>query len=520
MFTAFMVSRLRRAIILAGISIAFIVPAVACQKVPLLAPTGSTITLTSSATTLPLNGSTDIIAQVIEAAGTPPHSGTHITFSTNLGSFQPSEAETDISGRVTVRFLAGTTSGTATITAISGGVSVPADKVIKILIGAAAVGSVSVGATPATLPSTGGTATITATVADTSGNLLPSVPVTFAIDTGSSGTAGGNGVLSATVVNTDANGRAQTALTTNRTTTVSATAGIATTSGTTTTAAQVSRVTVVVNTTTSISIGGPSPSAPQAGQTVTFPLTYGTSATASPVTRLSVDWGDGRTQSYTGQPAAISHMYLASGSFLVLVTGIDALGDTSTTSTSITVVPRPALVVTISANPAQPSANTVVTFTIAATPTTGQAITSVTIDFGDGQRGTITGNVGTAQHVYTTPAQYIVSVIATDSSGATGSATIVLVVGTFAPPTASFTVSPSSGPASTTFQFNGSDSTPPASIVTYAWDFGDGQTGTGHTTSHQYSPVTMNTTYTVRLTVTDTAGRTATTTKSVQVTFP
>src|SRR5262245_23544243 len=146
MFIAFMVSRLRCAITLASVSVAFIALAVACQKVPLLAPTGSTITLTSSATTLPLNGQTDIIAQVIEAAGTPPHSGTHITFTTNLGSVEPSEAETDAAGRVIVRFFAGTRSGTATITAISGGVAVAADKVVRIQIGAAAVGGVSVSA--------------------------------------------------------------------------------------------------------------------------------------------------------------------------------------------------------------------------------------------------------------------------------------------------------------------------------------------------------------------------------------
>ena len=91
---------------------------VACQKVPLLAPTGSTITLTSLATALPANGSTDIIAQVIEPAGTPPHAGTHVTFSTTLGTIQPAEAETDINGQARVKFIAGGASGTATITAI------------------------------------------------------------------------------------------------------------------------------------------------------------------------------------------------------------------------------------------------------------------------------------------------------------------------------------------------------------------------------------------------------------------
>src|SRR5471032_3222217 len=66
----------------------------ACSKVPLLAPSGSTIILTSAATALPVNGTATIIAQVLEAAGTPPQDGTLVTFTTTLGSVQPSQAET------------------------------------------------------------------------------------------------------------------------------------------------------------------------------------------------------------------------------------------------------------------------------------------------------------------------------------------------------------------------------------------------------------------------------------------
>src|SRR6266550_1633040 len=93
----------------------------ACQRVPLLAPSGSSITLTASTTALSANGTTPIIAQVIEAAGTPPHSGTHVTFTTTLGRIEPSEASTDINGRVTATFIAGGSNGTATISALSGG---------------------------------------------------------------------------------------------------------------------------------------------------------------------------------------------------------------------------------------------------------------------------------------------------------------------------------------------------------------------------------------------------------------
>src|SRR5262252_10116777 len=170
MFSVFMISR-RRLAALSLLSALLLLGEVGCQRVPLLAPSGSVITLTSSATVLPFNGSTFIQAQVIEAAGTPPHSGTHLTFTTTLGTIQPSDAETDSSGIAKVTFLAGGQSGTATITAISGGASVSATGAVKILVGAAAVGRVNMSANPGTVPAAGGTSTITANVLDVNGNI-------------------------------------------------------------------------------------------------------------------------------------------------------------------------------------------------------------------------------------------------------------------------------------------------------------------------------------------------------------
>src|SRR5215472_12286607 len=122
MLSVLMLSRLRPALrVVPCVATALLILAAGCEKVPLLAPSGSTITLTSPVTALPVNGTARIYAQVIEPSGTPPHSGTQVTFTTTLGTIQPANAETDTNGQVAVTFSAGNSNGTAVITAISGG---------------------------------------------------------------------------------------------------------------------------------------------------------------------------------------------------------------------------------------------------------------------------------------------------------------------------------------------------------------------------------------------------------------
>jgi len=492
----------------------FAVLTAACEKVPLLAPSGSTITLTTATSGVPFNGSADIIAQVIEPAGTPPHSGTHITFTTSLGTIQPLEAQTDLNGRATVKFLAGGASGVATITAISGGASVSATGALRIAVGAAAVANVVASANPSTVSSTGGTSTISAKVTDTGGNVLASIPVTFSTD---------QGALNPTVASTDAAGIATTVLTTNRTAKVTATAGVASTvtgsdGKATTTTPATSTVTVSVNATSSITIGAASPAAPTVNQTVSFPLTYPTSTTgSSPIARVNVDWGDGRTNAFTGAPPAISHAYSSAGSYLVTVTGFDAFGDTSTASTSVTVTPRLTPTVTISAS-ASPQPNVPVTFTIAATAPAGATIASITVNYGDGTADTLSGNATSVQHVYAAAGTYTVTATATDTNGERGSGSTVIVVG--GGTTIDFTVSPSGGVHPVTISFNASSSTSSSPIVSYTWDFGDPASGannsaTGVTATHTYNTAG---TFTVTLTTIDSAGRSLSKQKTVTIT--
>src|SRR3954468_9884954 len=105
----------------------------ACDKVPLLAPTGTVINLFPVTTTVSLNSEITIVATVIEngvasggsgspsgggtartGAGTPVQNGTVISFTTSIGRIEPSEARTT-NGQVNVRLITSNVSGTATI---------------------------------------------------------------------------------------------------------------------------------------------------------------------------------------------------------------------------------------------------------------------------------------------------------------------------------------------------------------------------------------------------------------------
>src|SRR5439155_25105182 len=109
-------------------------------------------------------------------------------------------------------------------------------------------------------------------------------------------------------------GIAQTTLTTNKTAKVTATAGISTTSGTTTTSPSAT-VTVNVNVAPTITVGSPSPATPAVGQSVTFPLTYGSDANSSPIQTVLVEFGDGSRTTYPGKTTSASHTYTAGGSY-------------------------------------------------------------------------------------------------------------------------------------------------------------------------------------------------------------
>jgi hypothetical protein len=418
MITGFRYPILR--IVLAVVAIATI----SCQRMALLAPAGSTITLTSLATTLPLHGTTSVIAQVIEPAGTPPQRGTLVSFTTSLGTIQPIEAETDAGGRVLVTFNAGTLSGTATIIAVSGGVNTGATGGVKIAIGAAGVTTIGMTASPATI-APGGKSTVTATISDAGGSLIAGVPVTFTTD---------NGSLNASIVTTDASGNASAVLTTSKTAKVTATVGVGSTSTsgttTTTTPAPTGNVTVTVEPLPTISITTTGNA--QVGIPVTFTVTAqpgaGGSATIQDVT---VDFGDGESASLGAATGAtpVQHVYQTSGSKTARATVVDSNGGRNSSATVVFVQTQAPIVslTFASTTPGAVAGTTDVTFTATVTPS-GTAVAQYVWNFGDGTSRTTTGaGAETTNKTYVTatlPKTATVTVTTTTNQTASSSTTV------------------------------------------------------------------------------------------------
>ncbi len=130
------------------------------------------------------------------------------------------------------------------------------------------------------------------------------------------------------------------------------------------------------------------------------------------------------------------------------------------------------------------------------------SITAYNWDFGDGSTGT--GVITT--HTYTQAGTFTATLSVTDDVGLESVSPVSVEIEVLPndPPTAVGSFLPTSGEAPLVVFFNGSASTDSdGSIVSYEWDFGDGSSGSGATTSHTY---TQAGTYTASLTVTDNGG--------------
>lgn len=271
----------------------------------------------------------------------------------------------------------------------------------------------------------------------------------------------------------------------------------------------------------------------------------GSQAGSSPIASYAWDFGDGMS----GTGVSGSHTYASAGAYTIRLLIKDSAGQTDSYYRKVTVTgtqtgKNAEEATPVTYGPVVTTAKNVKLqppeFTFRPDPGTGYVPFTVTCranvissiapiasykwDFGDGQ----TGSGQTVTHTYTAPGLYKIYITVTDSYGSSAytKAEVLALSPTTAPtatptshanqpPAAVFTLTPTSGSAPLTVKFDASGSSDPdGSIASYAWDFGDGQSGSGKAPSHTYLKTG---TMTVTLTVTDNNGSLAQVTHQVSI---
>jgi len=472
--------------------------ATACDKVPLLAPRESTISVSAGARSLAPGGSTTVTATVIESAGTAVHDGTLVRFTTNLGRVDPAEVETR-GGTATTTFLAGDASGTAQIRAMSGsagsgnsGEGSTGTNVVEILVGGAAAAAMSVNATPSRVGPSGGTVTIIGAALDAAGNRLTGVPISFSTTAGT---------LSASSALSDGSGEARVTLTTNREATVTARAGN-----------QSATVVVTVATPGTVALAT-TPANPVSGTPVTLTITPATGTTP----RVIVNWGDGSTEDLGIVAAARSatHVYRSAGAYTITAQAT-ADGENFTNAISVS-IGSAAAGLTLSDPPANSTTGVPVVLTV--TPGTGTT-PRVVIEWGDGSStdlGTLTA-ARSISHVYSQGGTFIVTATATAAGDAFVTSKAV-TVGAAAPIGVNIARSPTSGIqrcTAVTFTANVTGTTSGETVSSYTWS---GDVGAADTTNQRTLVTEYNTSgqKSLQVSVVMNSSRQATTTTTLTV---
>ena len=242
------------------------------------------------------------------------------------------------------------------------------------------------------------------------------------------------------------------------------------------------------------------------------PQYFGTLSNKSPITPTTIFY---RAPASTGQ---------TSTTVSIVVTPTDSgdfKGETSR-QVDIRLIPpgvilpvNPNLIASFTFTPATPRVLDTVTFNASTTTNGGTAcgqLCSYEWNFGDGTTGS--GQVIT--HQYRSISTFPVALTVTDQRGATAQTIQPVPVSAAAPPTVTFTTSPTEVNVGDTLFFNASESKAAEGrvLVDYFWDFGDGTTASGSAVSHIYAAAG---TYMVTLKVTDDAGTFTVSSQSVTV---
>jgi len=254
-----------------------------------------------------------------------------------------------------------------------------------------------------------------------------------------------------------------------------------------------------------------------------------------PTSALQVRWdweNNGSWDTYWSTDKTENHQYSNEGTYTVKMEVKDTEGATDQTTKNVYVTggsnTPPTAIFTV--DPSSGTTSTVFEFDASGSSDNEDPTSDLQVRWdweNDGSWDTGWDYDKTENHQYGTEGTYTVKMEVKDTEGATDQTTknVYVTGGSNTPPTAVFTVDPSSGTTSTIFEFDGSgsyDNEDPTSDLQVRWDFdGDGSWDTGwdydKTENHQYS---SEDTYTVKMEVKDTEGLTDYTTNQVLVENP
>ena len=235
--------------------------------------------------------------------------------------------------------------------------------------------------------------------------------------------------------------------------------------------------------------------------TLGSPIVFdGSGSTDADGSIVSWAWNFGDGDSGTG--SSPTHTYLSDGTFTVALTVTDDRGATHTASTTATITPAPVPPTANAGGPYSGVVGSVINFDGTASSDADGTIVTYAWDFGDG--GVASGP--SPSHTYSVDGGFTVTLTVTDNDGLTGvdsTSAAINPAGGNTPPVAQAN-GPYSGTEGGAVAFSSAGSLDPdGSIVTYAWDFGDGNTSATANPSHTFVAAG---TYNVSLTVTDDAG--------------
>ena len=221
------------------------------------------------------------------------------------------------------------------------------------------------------------------------------------------------------------------------------------------------------------------------------------------------EFGDGAQ----GSGVSPSHTYLKAGNYTVKLTVSDSTGLSGSANTTATISTLSAPVANIG-GPYTGKTGQSIAFDASASTDPNKSALTFAWNFGDGSQA----SGAKVTHSYAKAGKYTVTLTLNDTYNQTTTATTTATITNPAQQPIANPGGPYLGTTGQPIAFNGSASTDPNGLsLTYAWDFGDGSTGTGVSPSHSYGTAG---TYTVKLTVSDSSGLSASASTNATVTAP